>query len=463
MFTSSRIFLILTGETEYWNESDSEIDEDFSQEKSNEPPTPDESHASQAEELSNDEQSVVWWVIAFTCVFETLHSLSSRAVAWLLHLLSSLFLFLSEYSNKIGNIARAFPSTLHQRFNYINEKLCLPSLRRYVVCQACLSLHDYDECLERRGSRMLVKSCPECQLQNKTVPLLREVVTGRGNKKFYPYLVYPYVSLVSSLQSLFLRPGFYGLCEEWCKRPKQLQPHLSDVYDGRLWEDYMEFDGEAFLNAKNSIALMLNVDWFKPYKHREYKIGVIYLAITNLPRAIRFKRENTIIIGLLPGPKEPPKTINTFLTPLVSELLLLWEGVSLRTHNAGHQLFRCALLCVGCDVPAGRKTCGFLSCNANLGCTRCYCNFSTGIFGKMDYSGFNRDSWTFRSNEKHREDVKATLACTSRTAREHKESELGCRYSCLLQLPYFNAVRMLTIDPMHNLYMGTAKYIFNRV
>ena len=98
----------------------------------------------------------------------------------------------------------------------------------------------------------------------------------------------------------------------------------------------------------------------------------------NLPRAIRFKRENIIIVGLLPGPKEPSKAINTYLTPLVSELLLLWEGVSLRTYNADGQYFRCALLCVGCDQPARRKTCGFLSYTANLGCTRCYCNF--GIY-----------------------------------------------------------------------------------
>ena len=44
-----------------------------------------------------------------------------------------------------------------------------------------------------------------------------------------------------------------------------------------------------------------------------------------------------------------------------------------------------------------------------------------------------------------------------------KESELGCRYSCLLELPYFDPVRMLQVDPMHNLYLGTAKYIFHDV
>ena len=446
---------------EYWDENDSDVDNDFSQDKcSDEPLTPNPGHESQEDGLNQDERSVIWWVVVFTCVFETLHSVSSRAMAWLLHLLGSLFCFLSQYSKNIANIAHAFPSTLHQRSQYINEKLSLPSLRRYVVCQACLSLNAYDDCLERRGSRVLVKSCPQCQRESKIVPLLKQVVTGTGNKKYYPYLVYPYVSLISSLQCLLLRPDFYNHCEEWRQRPKESQLSLSDVYDGKLWEEFMQVDSRAFLMAKNSIAFMLNIDWFQPYKHRVYSIGVIYLAIMNLPRAIRFKRENIIIIGLLPGPKEPSKTINTYLTPLVSELLLLWEGVSLRTCNAGDQLFRCALICIGCDLPAGRKTCGFLSYTANLGCSRCYCNFGTGVFGKRDYS---RENGTLRSNRKHREDVKTTLACSSKSAREHKESELGCRYSCLLRLPYFDPVRMLIIDPMHNLYMGTAKYIFNSV
>ena len=109
-------------------------------------------------------------------------------------------------------------------------------------------------------------------------------------------------------------------------------------------------------------------------------------------------------------------------------------------------------MCVGCDLPAGRKACGFLSYTANLGCSRCYCNFGTGIVGKRDYSGFDRDNWSLRSNEKHRDDVKSTLTCSSKSAREKKESEVGCRYSCLLQLPYFDAVRMLIIDPICTIF-----------
>lgn len=43
------------------------------------------------------------------------------------------------------------------------------------------------------------------------------------------------------------------------------------------------------------------------------------------------------------------------------------------------------------------------------------------------------------------------------------ESEKGCRYSVLLKLPYFDPIRMSIIDPMHNLYLGTAKRIINYI
>ncbi len=115
------------------------------------------------------------------------------------------------------------------------------------------------------------------------------------------------------------------------------------------------------------------------------------------------------------------------------------------------------------DLPAGRKCCGFLSFSANLGCSRCLCQFSTGTFGANNYSGFNRNTWTIRSKTKHLDDIKRINQCTTKTMRKGLESELGCRYTVLLNLPYFNPIKMLTIDPMHNLYLGTAKHIFHKI
>lgn len=63
--------------------------------------------------------------------------------------------------------------------------------------------------------------------------------------------------------------------------------------------------------------------------------------------------------GLIPNmAKEPPT--NTFLSPLVDELLLAWnDGYQVELHNGIIQNVKAAVLCIGCDIPASRKLCGF--------------------------------------------------------------------------------------------------------
>ena len=72
----------------------------------------------------------------------------------------------------------------------------------------------------------------------------------------------------------------------------------------------------------------------------------------------------------------------------------------------------------------------------------------------MNFSGFDRSSWPVRTNCQHRESV-ATIK--NKTNKQREEIRSGCRDSVLLRLPYFDPTRILVIDPMHNLYLGTAK------
>lgn len=170
-----------------------------------------------------------------------------------------------------------------------------------------------------------------------------------------------------------------------------------------------------------------------------------------------------MLIGIIPGPSEPPHDLNSLLEPLVSELKGFWHGISLDVRTSSgikNTVVRSALLCVACDLPAGRKVCGFMSHNASQGCSKCKKTFP-GVVGKMDYSGFERNHWPPRTNVVHRIDVATTLKCKAKTTRCAKESKLGCRYSVLLELPYFDAPTMLSIDPMHNLFLGTGKRMLN--
>ena len=82
---------------------------------------------------------------------------------------------------------------------------------------------------------------------------------------------------------------------------------------------------------------------------------------------------------MIPGPKEPKRDINTFLAPLVDELKKLYRGVTLKNPNSffGSTTVPALVSCIGSDLPATRKVCGFLSYNAHRGCSKCLKEFAT--------------------------------------------------------------------------------------
>ena len=99
--------------------------------------------------------------------------------------------------------------------------------------------------------------------------------------------------------------------------------------------------------------------------------------------------------------------------------------------------------------------CGFLGHNASLGCNKCYKKFNVQFGEPTDYSGFDRENWTPRSVEKHRQDVSKLANEVTRTKIEAAQSKYGVRYSVLLELSYFNPIQYTVIDVMHNMYLGT--------
>ena len=58
-------------------------------------------------------------------------------------------------------------------------------------------------------------------------------------------------------------------------------------------------------------------------------------------------------------------------------------------------------------------------------------------------------------------DAHSLLNIRTKTDLQKRECEMGCRYSVLLKLPYFDAPRMHIIDLMHNLFLGSAKHFLN--
>ena len=166
---------------------------------------------------------------------------------------------------------------------------------------------------------------------------------------------------------------------------------------------------------------------------------------------------------MIPGPKEPKLSINSFLYPLVEELKELWSGVQFECpHNPlGRVTIRAALTCCSCDIPATRKLCGFVGHSAKCGCSKCSKLFPSLRHNqkKRDYSGFDRNDWPTRDLVQHKQQAYNHLNADTRQEQKNIESNYGIRYSVLLELPYWNPIKYSTVDPMHNLFLGTGKHV----
>lgn len=163
---------------------------------------------------------------------------------------------------------------------------------------------------------------------------------------------------------------------------------LHDIYSGMLWNEFQHYNGEPLLASLHTYAFMVNIDWFQSYVLLEHSVGAIYLTIINLPYKQRFKCENIISVGIIPGPTEPHRDINQYLFPLVYELL---NGVQMKVYREKElRIGKAFVIGVSFDMQAGGKICGFLGHSATPGCNKCLKIFLGTVVSK-DYFGFDRE------------------------------------------------------------------------
>ena len=219
-----------------------------------------------------------------------------------------------------------------------------------------------------------------------------------------PCLVYCYRLLPQRLSQLLCRPGVEDQLEEWRSRLSTTPAGLmTDVYHGRMWAKFQEvLDRNTgvrhpFLSRPYKMALTINVDWLQVFEHVVYSVGVIYLTVNNLPREERFKKHNVIIVSTLPRGTEKDLDLDTYLQPLIDDLLRLsptGPGVRMQTHlhpKDGVPV-RAAVFAVVCDRPASAKVSGFAGATANKGCTRCEVDWGTSGESKLENKSDGKES-----------------------------------------------------------------------
>ncbi|GBC26432.1 uncharacterized protein LOC107327733 [Rhizophagus irregularis DAOM 181602=DAOM 197198] len=260
------------------------------------------------------------WMLLWIMNFRTRFNIAETATETLIKFMK---LALCEFSSDDFN---DFSDSLY----LTRKKLRLnDQFHSFVPCPKCHKLYKKKEVVDfKQEDNPAIMKCQHIEFPNSSVHrsrlcnmALSEKISVLTNRTIIqPNLMYLFTGINQQLATMFCQPG-------------------SEV-------------------ANSHLGLMLNLDWFQLYDSTIYSIGVIYAAICNLPHDIRFRCENLLTLGILPGPKEVSlHKVNHYLALIVNELETLWAGLTLnRTYECENgKRVRGALILVSCDISTAKK------------------------------------------------------------------------------------------------------------
>ncbi|KAG1719167.1 uncharacterized protein EDB91DRAFT_1011243, partial [Suillus paluster] len=117
------------------------------------------------------------------------------------------------------------------------------------------------------------------------------------------------------------------------------------------------------------------------------------------------------------------------------------------------------LVAVICDKPAAHKVGGFASHSHTNFCTLCWITPSN----KTTPAAFQEGVFCTRTNKEQHEPGNHYRNLPTASARKNFVKDFATRYMQLSQLPYFNLVKQIIINPMHNLFLGLIKTHFYNI
>lgn len=377
------------------------------------------------------------------------------------------------------SLFRCHPLTAALTHHRVNRALHFhkDGFEHLVVCPTCSCVRTLETCIfdEQKQSRLLRCDCkhfpdhPHPSRQSYcNAELVRLVKRKAGPPVPRPLLVMPYRPLLTHLVRMLQRPNFEDQLEHWRTRFRSRvdSDPIVDVHDGKLWRDWQTFEGQPLLAEQGTLALSFFGDWIQPFSTAMYSLGFVMAVIANLPRAVRFHRENVILVQAFPGGSEKVDC-QQLLKRFVEDLLELFKGVVIATAKfpRGRKIRVVLLQCIA-DAPALRKLLAFVGITATCGCFRCTAKFpsadSSGGSGSRVPAKRNFDTnFAALADNRTRADMmdaaKRYREATSPSKRKEVASSTGCRSSAFLKLPYFDPARCGVIGAMHNLYEGTMK------
>ncbi|CCO36813.1 hypothetical protein RSOLAG1IB_12102 [Rhizoctonia solani AG-1 IB] len=322
-----------------------------------------------------------------------------------------------------------------------------------------------------------------------------------GQRKRVSRLTYPFASVVAWLRRLLNQTGMADLMQSWRTEDDQV---LAEPLSEQEWGDAMEMDtplgdmsngwgwrfgiagldrvvNEVTGNVEHrspmvppvrfsslpfGLSFSLNTDWFQPTREGNYSVGACYLVLNNLPRHLRFLRENICLVLVMPGPKEPNDyALDQMLSPLIEELLELKQGVTINVRVRDDppvyqdRLIHGELSQHIADLIARIKMGGGAGLKSELN----FCLYCRARLSSLSVpAGYIRQDLPYRNPE---EDLNNAYYWKSLpTAQERRAffEFTGNRFTALHRLPGWHTSTCSPPDAMHLFYLGGMNWILIR-
>ena len=258
---------------------------------------------------------------------------------------------------KIERLSKCDLGTLYQMKNRL-EELSELMAESYDCC--------IKSCVAFTGPHKKLKACPRCR-------------KPRYRRDGRPMKTYRYIPLIPQLVAFFLnRELNQRMRYRGDGHPKE-NGDMTDVFDGLHYRQLLEKEvtinghglGHTYFSDHRDIALGLATDGVNPWRRRKSTFWPILLYNFNLPPEERNHHDNAICIGEVPGP-EKPKDMDSFLYPVVQDLLKLSVGV--KAYDVVEQetfVLRAYLLTIFGDIPAVSMLLRMKGHNARSPCRLC--------------------------------------------------------------------------------------------
>lgn len=288
----------------------------------------------------------------------TVEELTDEELAYLRHY--ALKVETQMTNDTFSKLAFAFPESTVTSWKITNARAEFLAAFRPVEYDCCIL-----SCCCFVGPNSELTQCPYCHEP-------RFNSKGRARRRF------TYAPLIPRLKAFYQNKEF-GHSMLYRSKYQHDGTNLQDVMDGRNYQrlrgTHVTVNGQPcpykYFEDHRDIALGLSTDGFCPFRKRKKTCWPILIYNYNLSPEIRFWNRHILCVGVAPGPYKP-KDFDSFLWPLVEELLRLAAGIkAFDLYSDEIFVLRAYLILVFGDIPAVSMVMRMKGHNGLVPCRMC--------------------------------------------------------------------------------------------